>query len=117
MELTIGKRLKSLRKAQGLRQEDVAEQLCIGRSTYVGYEKETSSPDLEMLKQLALFFHVSTDYLLGIEEYEYNNDDFIQEILYLGKQLNVLNRAIIRGKMAELIKEQYHEEINEKNIG
>ncbi|MGN0494951.1 MAG: helix-turn-helix domain-containing protein [Lachnospiraceae bacterium] len=117
MDLTIGKRLKDLRKAQGLRQEDVAKQLCIARSTYVGYENETSQPDLDTLKQIAIFFQVSTDYLLGVEEYEYKNDEFIQEVLYLGKQLNVLNRAIIRGKMAELIKEQQSSENQEKNIG
>lgn len=116
MDLTIGKRLKDLRKAQGLRQEDVAKHLCIGRSTYVGYEKETSQPDLDTLKQLAIFFQVSTDYLLGIEEYEYKNDEFIQEVLYLGKQLNVLNRAIIRGKMAELIKEQQQSRENQEKI-
>ncbi|MGN0438301.1 MAG: helix-turn-helix domain-containing protein [Lachnospiraceae bacterium] len=116
MDQFIGKKIRDLRKSLGLTQTDLAESIGIARTTLIGYENQTSQPDIETLKRLASFFSVTTDYLLGLENLELNNDDFIKELLYLGKQLNTLNRAVIRGKMAELIKEQ-QQQGEEKNIG
>ncbi|MCD8295789.1 MAG: helix-turn-helix domain-containing protein [Clostridia bacterium] len=57
-------RLKSLRKARGLKQEDVATFLGITKSAYGNYELGQREPSLASLVKLADYFNVSVDYLL-----------------------------------------------------
>lgn len=57
-------RLKALREAAGLEKKDVAERLGYGLSNYGSYETKTL-PSIERLAELADFFGVSADYLLG----------------------------------------------------
>ena len=59
------KRLKILRNEKNLLQKDVANAINVGRTTYVKYENGDSEPSMKILVQLANFFEVSTDYLLG----------------------------------------------------
>ena len=59
-------RLKALRKSKGITQQQAADDL--GFSTqhrYNFYETGKREPDNETLKQIAEYFNVSTDYLLG----------------------------------------------------
>ncbi len=62
-------RLKELRKEKGLTQAQLAEILKIKQQSYTRYELETSEPCFEMLVEIAKFFDVSTDYLLGLKDY------------------------------------------------
>lgn len=61
----IGKRLKELRKEQGIEAQYIAKQINVSKSTYSYYENNKSDPSFETLKKLADLFNVSTDYLLG----------------------------------------------------
>ncbi|MED3183417.1 MULTISPECIES: helix-turn-helix domain-containing protein [Bacillus cereus group] len=61
----FGTRLYTLRKERKLRQEDMAKQLGIARTTYAMYEQGNREPDYNTLIKLATFFEVSIDYLLG----------------------------------------------------
>ena len=65
MSIEIGERLAELREEQGLTQEDLAEQIPVGRSTIGSYETNNSQPSYAVLIELADVFGVSTDYLLG----------------------------------------------------
>lgn len=60
--------LKQLRKSKNLLQKDMAQILGVERTTYVKYENGTSEPSNEILKKLADYFEVSTDYLLDYTE-------------------------------------------------
>ncbi len=62
---TFAKRLKMLRSAEGLTQGQLAEALCISRSCISNYENEARYPDYETIKQMADFFGVFVDYLIG----------------------------------------------------
>ncbi|EOP02091.1 hypothetical protein ICS_05725 [Bacillus cereus BAG2O-3] len=64
----FGIRLHTLRKERKLRQEDMAKQLGIARTTYAMYEQGNREPDYNTLIKLATFFEVSIDYLLGTTE-------------------------------------------------
>ncbi|MCQ6536174.1 helix-turn-helix domain-containing protein [Bacillus mycoides] len=64
----FGTRLHTLRKERKLRQEDMAKQLGIARTTYAMYEQGNREPDYNTLIKLATFFEVSIDYLLGTNE-------------------------------------------------
>ncbi len=59
------KRLKQLREETGLTQEELAKKLNISRGTYAHYETGKREPNFETLQNLASFFEVSVDYLLG----------------------------------------------------
>lgn len=60
-------RLRMLRKQTGVTQKEIAQSLNIDRSTYAYYETDKTNPDLNTLRRMANIFHVSTDYLLGID--------------------------------------------------
>ena len=62
--------LKTIRKEKRKTQTEVAKDLNIPISTYNGYEKETSQPNIETIIKLAKYFDVSTDELLGIKKEE-----------------------------------------------
>lgn len=59
------KRLKDLRVKRGISQEELARSLNLTKSTICCYEKGLRVPTLETLVNLADFFEVSVDYLLG----------------------------------------------------
>ena len=63
----FGKRLKQLRKQSGLTQKQLAKKLWVTKATISNYELYERSPSPEILIHLSEVFHVSTDYLLGIE--------------------------------------------------
>ncbi len=66
---TFAKRLRELRKERGLTQVEIAEVLKIKQQSYTRYELNTSEPCYEMLVEIAKYFEVSTDFLLGIKDY------------------------------------------------
>ncbi|MBB5356687.1 transcriptional regulator with XRE-family HTH domain [Anoxybacillus mongoliensis] len=63
--MTFGKRLRFLRKRRNLTQKDLADRFNVGESTIGMYERDEREPSFEFVKQLADFFNVTTDYLLG----------------------------------------------------
>jgi len=66
--IILAKRLKMLREKHGYLQKFVADKLGIRSNTLSGYETGTRSPDPEMLVKLAELYNVTTDYLLGITD-------------------------------------------------
>ena len=63
-KLDVSNRLKEVRKACGLRQQDVAEKTGINVITLSGYELARSEPNMEALVRLADVYHVTLDYLM-----------------------------------------------------
>jgi len=59
-----GKRIAALRKERGMTQEQFAERMNIGLSTLGKLERGLQRPSIDLLIEMAFFFHVSTDYLL-----------------------------------------------------
>lgn len=62
-------RLKELREARGLTEKQVSAMLQINSVTYLHYEKEQRQPPLALSAEIALFYVVSADYLLGLSDY------------------------------------------------
>ena len=58
-------RLKELRKALGLTQQQVADELHLSRGTIGGYEQGHRIPPSDVLVILARLYRTTTDYLLG----------------------------------------------------
>ncbi len=73
--MTIADRIQSLRKARGISQEELADQIGVSRQAVSKWESEQSSPDLEKIILLSDYFEVTTDYLLkGIESKAENRE-------------------------------------------
>lgn len=69
MKIILGERLKELREEIGLTQKEIASKLNLNSVTYLHYEKSQREPPLIVLAQMAQFFGVSVDYLLGLIDY------------------------------------------------
>lgn len=63
---SLGEKIKKLRMAIGLSQEQLSESLEISVKSIQRYEAGKSRPDTHTLIKLATFFDVSADYLLGL---------------------------------------------------
>lgn len=68
--MEIKERIKELRKGNNLLQKDLARLLNVRNTTVSAWENGDNEPDIKTIKQLAIFFNVTADYLIGLE-----NDD------------------------------------------
>jgi transcriptional regulator with XRE-family HTH domain len=64
-KMTFGYRLRCLREEKSLSQVELAKHLSITNQSLSQYELDKRMPDANMLKNLANYFEVSIDYLLG----------------------------------------------------
>ncbi|CAM3900940.1 helix-turn-helix domain-containing protein [Alicyclobacillus pomorum] len=60
----IGERLRQLRKAKKMTQQDVADRLKLAKSTISQYENGVNEPDADTLAKLAELLDTTTDYLI-----------------------------------------------------
>ncbi len=63
----FGARLKKLRQQKGITQEMLAAELGVSKSVISYYEMQARYPSPHIIKKLSAIFHVSADYLLGID--------------------------------------------------
>jgi len=61
----FGDRLKELRKAQNISQDELAKRLKVTRSCIGNYEQNNREPKYEDLETIADYFNVDMDYLIG----------------------------------------------------
>lgn len=71
----FGYRLKSLRKSSGYTQKELGEKLNVSGRVIGYYESNERFPDKDTLTDIADFFKVSVDYLLGRTDIKNNDDD------------------------------------------
>ena len=69
----LGNRINELRMAFGWNQVQLAGKLNITKQTVSNWENENIQPSIEMLVRIAMLFHVSTDYLLGLDNVPHIN--------------------------------------------
>ena len=85
--MTFGQRFKELRLEKGLTQQGLAEDFnkiyghTFSKSSISQYENGKRTPENEALKNFALYFNVSIDYLLCISDIRYNNIDIQKQDL------------------------------------
>lgn len=62
--MTLGEKIKDLRKRFGLTQEKLANLINVSRQAVTKWENDTGIPDTENLKELSHLFGITIDYLL-----------------------------------------------------
>lgn len=65
--MNIGRTIRELRQKSGITQEKLADVLRVSVQTVSRWENGVNAPDLSLLPQLAIYFKVTTDFLLGLE--------------------------------------------------
>lgn len=77
-------RLRSLRERKKKTQQDIADVLGITRPAYTAYESGSRKPDYEKVQQLAQYFDVTIDYLMGqdgVEKLKSDLDEATKEVI------------------------------------
>lgn len=64
----LATRMREVRKNQGFTQEAAAKALGIAWLSYQRYESNARDPRAPFIADFARYFHVSTDYLLGLTD-------------------------------------------------
>lgn len=64
----FGEKLKELRAEAGLTQKQLAAEIGNAQSAIVYWESNQQEPTISSLKKLCVFFNVSADYLIGLED-------------------------------------------------
>ena len=99
--MTLGQKLKEIRKRFGLSQEQLAEIMNVSRQAITKWENDGGLPDVSNLQELSKIFGVTVDYLL--------NDENGLSALSMRKELN---REKYNNKItmySEVLKEYYPE--------
>lgn len=86
--MVLSEKIKELRKARGLSQEEMAERLHVSRQTISKWEKGLSAPNADYLILLADLFEISVSELLGTSENKQDTDKDVS------KQLEQLNTVL-----------------------
>lgn len=68
--MNIGKNIAALRKAKGITQEALADELGVSAQAVSKWENNSSCPDISLLTDIARFFDVTVDELLSSSEEE-----------------------------------------------
>ncbi len=92
--MKINEKLKQLRTAKKLSQNELSKILNVSLSSYQKYEREKNSvtPSLDVLNRISDYYNVTIDYLLGKEVSE--NDVF--NILSVQYNLTELEKDILK---------------------
>ncbi|GET11655.1 XRE family transcriptional regulator [Ligilactobacillus agilis] len=102
----LGNNIKELRKLKRMTQKDLAEAMKVSQQTIGAWETERAVPGADTLNELADYFNVTTDYLLGRPEKKDGDtkpaavDDLDKMIdnarSFGGKQMTENDREIIK---------------------
>ena len=63
-DLSLGSRLKQLRKARGMTQSQLADDLFVSRKTVSSWETGRNQPDLQTICRLASYYQLTVDDLI-----------------------------------------------------
>lgn len=102
-------RLRQLRKEKKLTQEEIANHLEVGRTTYLGYENESIGIPAKRLEQLADLFGVSIDYISGKSEHRTMYEKWDSEIDIDDLRREVIVREYVRKNLMKSLKILFEE--------
>ena len=101
----FSKNLRSLRKEANMRQQDLADELGVAQTTIASYEQDQRFPNHETLIEIADFFNVSIDFLLGRDDSKNLDMNTVSDNMAEKMELNDIAKsylnALITGKNHE----------------
>lgn len=108
--MTIGDKIRLLRKQNDVTQEKLADYLGISYQSISKWENNTAMPDISLVVPLANFFGVTTDELFGMNDKKEKDDieEFDKQIRLLGNQGKVHEALDLCRTMAVKYPRNYH---------
>lgn len=88
----FGKRLKELRTYQNLTQKQLASILQCNQSMITRWEKEECEPTESIIKRASIFFNVTADYLLGLEDEDGHKEPVDYDFEYSHADTKLIHR-------------------------
>ena len=81
----IGDKIKLLREAKGLTQQQITQDPAFGikQGTLSAYERNAREPNIETIRRIAEYFGVTSDYLIGISEHQTAEYDAVGKVIPL----------------------------------
>lgn len=120
MEQTIycplNRRIREIRKENGLTQTELANVLSISQKEYWRYEQEGYSPHFFKLAHLAMFYNVSLDWFSGFNEEKkpfIPNTPIYEANIINGYSLKDMKAAKARGEKYKPLKEEWEQDNEE----
>ena len=106
--------LKGLRARKGISQIDLAKNFGLSQPTIASWESGRTEPSTDMLKRLARYFGVTTDYLLGNETSAepVEKDDAVR----MYRQLPAADKDMVARMIAALFA-QCHNSVAASHVG
>ena len=99
--MTLGQKLKEIRKKFGLSQESLAEIMNVSRQAITKWESDEGLPDVSNLQELSKVFNLTVDYLL-------DNDNSLPA-LSMKKELDKDKYEMSQKGYIQIIKDNYAE--------
>jgi transcriptional regulator with XRE-family HTH domain len=90
VKMSFSDKLKNLRKMREISQEELAKNLHVTKSAVWKYEQDKAVPSADVVKELAVYFGVTTDYLI------FEEGEKIDMTIFSDKKLAELFEEICR---------------------
>ena len=100
MNTVICDKIRTLRDTCGLSQSALAKKIGVTRSAVNAWEMGLSIPTAQYIVAMAQLFHISTDYLLGLQNSQaiYQEESFLLPVM-----VDVLDIVIVLQRVNELL--------------
>lgn len=98
MKIAISEKIKNLRKERNITQAELASKFGVTCQSVCRWENGAAYPDIELIPEIAAYFGVSTDVLLGCDNESVENK--ISNVF----QLDMLGKEDIREKISKMRK-------------
>lgn len=105
-EINIAKKLVTKRREKGLTQEDIAVYIGVSKASVSKWETGQSYPDITFLPQLAAYFNISIDELMGYEP-QMNKEDIKKMYHRLSSSFANIPFDLVLAECRDLIKKYY----------
>ena len=101
----FGKRLKTLRKESNLTQQQLGDILNVTKVSVCNYEKGTRMASIETLIDIANYFKVDLDYLIGTDDYVVSEKNETYGILMANEEITLIKELRKHSDLYEKIME------------
>lgn len=105
-EINIARAIINKRREKGLTQDDLASHIGVSKASVSKWETGQSYPDITFLPQLAAFFNISMDELMGYEP-QMNKEDIRKLYLNLSSDFTVKPFDEVLGHCREIAKRYF----------
>ncbi len=119
--MTVGGKIKQIRKDKGLQQKAIASEIGLDQSNYNKIENDKREPSVEVLQKLSVIFGVTVDELLNPNDNKKPTpvivgDKTVPEKIRLVEQLGEEDKNVIYKMLDTMLTKQKFQDFFQQNI-